>query len=154
MLTSIASLLGSAALGAIIKIVAGFVLSWIQAKQREKEFQFRKDLAFAKIRQENARLFEAGEERASTVWTRRILGWSMCWTLCFIAVLWSIYPNVQLVRYIPSSDIKFSIIWGLVSWSIPGGTTIVVTTGSIVHDLLNLFALVITAYFTPGGGNK
>lgn len=174
MFTEIATLLSSAGLGGVLKIVSALAQSRIEEKRRDQEIRLREIEAISKLQIEKAKFFYGednyekmgeiklfngwiviprivGGSAGFTRWTRRLLAFALVGTYCYLLLLWGANPDVEIAVWNPSESGTVELFWGIVSFPSKTGEIIRITAGSLVWGMTNVVTMVLTAYFMPIG---
>ena len=155
LITMLLSTLGATGMGSMLKIVAGIVDRFGAAREsREKREMLREmDLRKADVEFQKAVFGEAnGDNSAFTRTTRRLIALIGMLNFATISILCTIYPQVELVTFVPPEQAKdISILWGLFTMPIDQGITTAITTGHISLVSITTLGAIIGFYFTPAG---
>lgn len=142
---AITSLAGAGA-GSAIKILVGI----LKAHFTIKEAQFQKEMVLAdKATEAYLKLREQGPNPDSRFvsWTRRILAWLLAGTFCTVVILFALFPTVPIA--VPDGIREFTM--GLLVWDWSGtrDTLSVVSTGSLVWEMIPFLTMILSMYFVP-----
>ena len=156
MISTLISTIGVAGIGSVLKIVAGLLSSWQQAKADAKRLDTELEIAREQSRtslqiQREQAVFGDSVAGAFNRWTRRGIAWMLVGTMCYIAWYSVRFPaDVLTTISEPASPDVHSLLWGLVSW---GGNeeprTVDVTLGHIVILFTHMCFMCVGFYFTP-----
>jgi ABC-type uncharacterized transport system permease subunit len=98
---------------------------------------------------------DASNDPEATIFTRttrRIIALIGMLNFATISILCTIYPQVELVTFVPPEQAKdISILWGLFTMPIDQGITTAITTGHISLVSITTLGAIIGFYFTPAG---
>lgn len=142
---ALTSLAGAGA-GAGIKILVGL----LKANQIAKDAQHQKDLVMADKKVEAyIKLREQGPNPDSRFvsWTRRVLAWMLAFTFCVVVILFSVFPTVPVA--IPDGIREFTVGLFLWDWQGTRDTLAVVSTGSLVWEMIPFMTMILSMYFVP-----
>lgn len=149
----ILSLVGSGALGAVLKVGAAVVQHRMEMSRLEHQQEHEKFLAHSQAQLEKSKLFYGSdaEHFQFTQWTRRVLALSLVWTFCAVLLLCAIWPGAEFAILNPAGVKSFSLFWGLVDIPLRSDMVVTITSGSIAYAALHLVTMVLGAYFMPTG---
>ena len=151
MLGAATSLVGSAAAGSAIKIVAGLLQNWSDAKQRREELEHERWMDKQGMA---IQAHKALEGSSYTKTTRRILALSVCWTFCIIAAFCTVFPDIYIL-VLPATQPEpttHSFLFGLYQYQTATRMEpVYITTGTMAYAAIHFCGMVLGYYFTPIG---
>lgn len=147
---TITGTLGGGAMGAAIKVLMSLVQARADAKKAQAQAQAEIRLAeLGKQNEAREHILANDSVGGFSAWTRRLLALSICWTFCFIAVLWAFFPST--IISIPNTSEGWSMSFlGLLDFQGKAGVGgLSISTGAIVWAMLPFMSMILATYFTP-----
>lgn len=147
LLISLFSVVGSAGFGSFLKIIAGALSDRRENKLTTIAAMSGKAIAWQSI-------FGTGKDAmsAESAQTRRILACMLVLTMCIIAIMCVYDPNKKFVTFLlPEMKDGFSFLFGLLKFPTTKEVTVTLTMGHLALTFMNIGALSVGFYFTPGG---
>ena len=142
---SLFSVAGSAGFGSILKLFG----AW-QGNTNERKLAT--IAALSKSDKNFQSIFKPGEQSSGSMWTRRILGMMLIGTLCYIGIYAIQNPGVELTTWlIPEAKQSWTLLWGFLSFPATKEITVSLTLGHLAIMVVNIAAMCVGFYFTPGG---
>ncbi len=152
MFASAISVIGSAAAGSAIKIVAGLLQNWFDAAAERRKAKHMRQMAKRKV---DLQSYELQTNNPHVNHTRRRLAYGVCFTLCSIAAYCTAFPDIVFftLPVSPGEPTEYSILFGLIEWKgkTPTVETIVITTGTMAYQFVHAAIMYLGFYFTPIG---
>lgn len=140
--TAAANLIGGS-MGAGIKLVAGIIMWWIKSKREDRAER----LLHSGKKVDWLQQLRPDPKDDYVRHTRRILAWGVCFTFCFICILWSIFPGYPVFG--PGGDSTTTTNLFLWSHKVTTNMGNWWTTGAIVWQLTPFVSMILMTYFTP-----
>ena len=147
LLISLFSAAGSAGLGSVLKLVAGALAGRRENKLATIAATNGTAVAFQSI-------FGTGENAMSkeSAMTRRIIAIMLVGTMCAIGILCVLDPAKDFVTCLmPEMKDGFSLLFGIIKFPSSKEVTVTLTMGHLALTFMNIGALSVGFYFTPGG---
>lgn len=152
MTSAVLSVVGTAAAGSGIKIVAALLQNFFDSALEARKIQHA--IRMAELGKE-IQAYESQNSNPYTNTTRRWLAFGLCFTLCTIALICTVFPDVPLwtLPVSASQPTEYSILFGLFSWrgKTPSVEAIYITTGSMAVHFVYATTMFLGYYFTPIG---
>lgn len=152
MLATATSVIGTAAAGSAIKIIAGLLQNLSDAAAEKRKVEHEQSMARMGV---EIKAYELQTRDNHTNVTRRYLAFGVCFTLCLIATFCTVFPDVPLwtMPISPDQPTRYSILFGLFEWQgkTPRVEAIYITTGSMAVHFVYAATMYLGFYFTPIG---
>ena len=154
----ILTLAASPVLGSVLKIVAGAVAGWREGKREEKKLENERWLERSaegrKVLIAQSTLGSKDPEHIRyALSTRRHIALLLTYTLCTISILWSLYPDVQIITQNRGAGTK-TYFWNFYTSTFADPFTFIISTGDVVFGVLHLVGIIIGIYATPDRTGK
>jgi hypothetical protein len=152
LLATVLSVAGSAGFASFLKIAGTGIHGFFEARHDHKMAQMHHMATSDTAYQTQFKSSEDGGMSTSAANTRRLMACMLSGMIVFIGCYSILHPDKELTTFIlPEVKKSFGLLWGFITIPSSKEVTVVVTLGHLSIMCLNLAAMVISFYFTPGG---